>query len=141
MRRMLFMLLCAATLGACNSDDDYDASVPTNMVLDKGDAQVGDAGAALPESLSVLVTNLKGDPVEGVTVTWQVLTGGGAVSNATSVTSASGIAQSRFVLGATVGEQQAMALSGSLAGSPITFTVTARAPGGGGGGGGGEGLP
>jgi hypothetical protein len=141
MRRMLYLLLCAATLGACNSDDDYDATVPTDMALDKGDAQVGDAGAALPESLSVRITNLKGDPVEGVTVEWQVLTGGGAVSSPTSVTSATGVAQTLFVLGSFIGEQKAQALSGSLAGSPITFTVQARSAGGGGGGGGGGGEP
>ena len=138
MRKMFYLLLCAATLGACNSDDEYDASVPTNMAVEKGDGQVGDAGAAAPESLSVLVTNLKGDPVEGVTVEWAVLTGGGSVSSPTSVTSATGVAQTLFVLGSFVGEQRAQALSGSLAGSPITFRVNARSTGGGGGGGGGE---
>lgn len=138
MRRMLYLMLCAATLGACNSDDEYDATVPTDMVLDKGNGQVGEAGVALPESLSVRITNLKGDPVEGVTVEWAVLTGGGTVSAPTSVTSATGVAQTSFVLGSFVGEQKAQALAGSLAGSPITFTVTARASSGGGGGGGGE---
>ena len=141
MRRMLYLLLCAATLAACNSDDDYDATVPTDMTLDKGDGQVGDVGSALPESLTVRVTNLQGDPVEGVTVEWQVLTGGGSVSSPTSQTSATGVAQTQFVLGAFIGEQKAQALSGSLSGSPITFTVTARSTGGGGGGGGGEPEP
>ena len=141
MRRMLYLLLCAATLGACNSDDDYDASVPTNMAVEKGDGQIGDVGSAAPESLSVLVTNLKGDPVEGVTVEWAVLTGGGAVSSPTSVTSATGVAQTLFILGSFVGEQKVQALSGSLSGSPITFRVSGRSTGGVGGGGGGGEVP
>jgi hypothetical protein len=133
---MLYLLLCAATLGACNSDDEYDASVPTDMALDKGNSQVAEVGTALPESLSVRITNLKGDPVEGVTVEWAVLTGGGSVSSPTSVTSATGVAQTQFVLGTFIGEQKVQALSGSLSGSPITFTATGRQASGGDGGGG-----
>jgi hypothetical protein len=138
MRRILFLLCCVAAVGACNSDDEYDATVPTDMALVKGNGQAGDAGSALPESLTVLVTNLKGDPVEGVTVEWQVLTGGGTVSAPFTTTSATGVAQAVFTLGSFVGEQKAQALAGSLAGSPITFTVQARSAGGGGGGGGGD---
>jgi hypothetical protein len=136
MRRLLFLLSCVAVLGACNSDDEYDATVPTDMALVKGNGQVGDAGAALPESLTVLVTNLEGDPVEGVSVEWLVLTGGGTVSAPSTTTSATGVAQVALTLGSFVGEQKAQALAGSLSGSPITFTVTARSAGGGGGGGG-----
>jgi hypothetical protein len=135
MRRLLYLLCCVAALGACNSDDEYDPTVPTDMALAKGDGQAGDAGAMLPESLTVLVTNLKGAPVEGVTVEWLVLTGGGTVSETFSTTSATGEAQVAFTLGALVGTQKAQALAGSLSGSPITFTVTAREAGGGGGGG------
>jgi hypothetical protein len=138
MRRLAFLLCCAVALGACNSDDEYDATVPTDMALVKGNEQAGDAGAALPDSLTVLVSNLKGAPVEGVTVEWLVLTGGGAVSAPFTTTSATGVAQVVFTLGSFVGEQKVQALSGSLAGSPITFTVTARSAGGGGGGDGGD---
>jgi len=138
MRRLTYLLCCVAALAACNSDDEYDPTVPTDMALVKGNGQAGDAGAALPESLTVLVTNLKGDPVEGVSVEWAVLTGGGTVSAPITTTSATGEAQVVFTLGSFVGEQKAQALSGSLSGSPITFTVTARSAGGGGGGGGGD---
>jgi len=136
MRRLVFLLCCAVALGACNSDDEYDATVPTDMALVKGDGQAGDVGATLPESLTVLVTNLKGDPVEGVTVEWLVLTGGGALSAPATTTNATGVAQVAYTLGPSIGTQRAEALGGSLSGSPITFTVTARAAGGGGGGGG-----
>jgi len=138
MRRLVYLLCCVVALGACNSDDEYDATVPTDMALVKGDGQAGDAGATLPESLTVLVTNLKGDPVEGVTVEWLVLTGGGALSAPATTTNATGVAQVAYTLGPLVGTQRAEALAGSLAGSPITFTVTARSSGGGGGGGGGD---
>jgi hypothetical protein len=136
MRRLVYLLCCVAALGACNSDDEYDPTVPTDMALVKGNGQAGDVGATLPDSLTVLVTNLKGDPVEGVTVEWLVLTGGGTVSAPFSTTGATGEAQVAFTLGAFVGTQRAEALGGSLSGSPITFTVTARSTGGGGGGGG-----
>lgn len=48
MRRIFHLLCCVAVLGACNSDDDYDPTVPTDMALVKGNGQAGDAGAALP---------------------------------------------------------------------------------------------
>ena len=138
MRKVLYLLLGAAVVGACNSDDSYDPTVPTNMELVKGDAQTGDVNASLTDSLTVRVVNLKGDPVSGVTVQWFVLTGGGTLSSASSVTSSTGVAQVVYTLGALVGEQTAQAVSGSLSGSPIVFTATARTGGGGGGGGGGQ---
>jgi len=140
MRRMLCLLLGAALFGACNSDDSFDASVPTNMSLKAGDAQIADPGAQLAESLTVEVVNLKGDPVPGVTVEWHVLTGGGTLSAETSVTGPTGQAQVAYTLGALVGEQTAQAVSGSLSGSPVTFKATARSGTGGGGGGGGGGA-
>ena len=137
MRRLLYVLLGATLLGACNSDDDYDPTVATNLLEVKGDDQTGEAGASLPDSLTVQAINLEGDPVAGVTVQWYVITGGGSLSSTTSVTNETGVAQVNFVLGEFVGAQSAQAVAGSLSGSPITFSATARAPGGGGGGGGG----
>lgn len=137
MKRLLFALLGVAIVAGCNSDDEYDPSVPTEIALVKGDSQTGDVGAQLADSLTVIVTNLEGDPVEGVQVSWFVLAGGGSLSSATSTTSATGVAQTAYTVGPVGTTQRIQATSGSLSGSPITFTITAR-PAGGGGGGGGE---
>jgi hypothetical protein len=134
---MLGLMLGAALLGACNSDDSYDASVPTNIELAGGDGQVGEVGTVLPDSLSVRILNLKGDPVANVTVQWFVLTvGGGTLSSATSQSGPTGLAQVAYTVGPTIGTQSIQAVSGSLSGSPVRFDITARAAGGGGGGGG-----
>jgi hypothetical protein len=136
MKRLLYALLGVVLVAGCNSDDDYDPTVPTNIAPVKGGGQAGEVGAPLTDSLTVIVTNLQGDPVEGVEVDWDVLEGGGALSASTVTTSATGVAQVQYTVGPLVGTQRVQALSGSLSGSPTTFTITARQPGGGDGDGG-----
>jgi hypothetical protein len=65
-----------------------------------GDAQNGALGAALADSLAVRVGDSFGNPVPGVTVAWATSLGNGAVSPATSVTNAQGVARTRWTLGA-----------------------------------------
>jgi hypothetical protein len=128
------LLLAALALGGCHDDDSYDPTVPTDMELLSGSGQVADAGTEVLEPLSVVVLNLEGDPVEGIEVEWFIMTGGGSVSDATTVTDADGIASVTFRLGSQVGEQRVQAVNAGLSGSPVVFTGTARAGSGGGGG-------
>lgn len=139
MRRSAMVLLLLGALVACEDDDEgYDPTVATGMEIVDGSGQSGVVGAALPDPMRVVVTNLEGDPVSGFTVQWVVASGGGTLSAGSSVTDAAGIASVEYTLGPVVGAQRVQALGGSLPGSPVNFDFTARTDGGGGGGGGGD---
>lgn len=98
-----------------------------------GDGQIAAPGSALPQALSVRVTDETGDPISDIEVTWSVLEGGGSIDPATSVTSQDGIASAGFILGPVQGLQQAQAAGAGLDGSPVVFTAIASTGTGGGG--------
>src|SRR4029079_16416721 len=67
-------------------------------------------------------------PVSGYTVNWAIATGGGNFAGSgstTSQTDGSGIATIVWTLGTTAGAQSATASAPGLAGSPLTFALTA----------------
>jgi hypothetical protein len=82
----------------------------------------GTAQDPVADSLAVRVADRFGNPVPGVAVTWESTTGGGTLSPASSVTGPSGIARSRWTLGAQVGTQSARA---TAVGQVVTFTAAA----------------
>ena len=133
MRKWLIALCGIAVIAACNTDDEYDPTGATNMARVSGSGQTGEVGTTLPDSLTVVVTNLQGDPVEDVEVEWFAVNGGGNVSSGVTRTSATGVAQVAYVVGPVVGTQEVQARAGSLSGSPVSFSVNARASSGGGG--------
>ncbi|MBI2283334.1 MAG: Ig-like domain-containing protein, partial [Bacteroidetes bacterium] len=86
---------------------------------------VSTAAKILP---AVLVTDASGNPVAGVTVTFAVTSGGGAVTGATATTNANGIATvGSWTVGATAGTNNNIlqATAAGLTGSPVSFTVSA----------------
>ena len=124
-------------LAACGSaNDGYNPAVATNIEMVGGSNQVAPAGSTLEQLLIVKVTNLNGDPVEGVEVEWFAVAGGGAPSPHVSSSDADGLASTSYTLGDIVGAQSAQAVA-SLSGSPVNFSFTAQSGDGGGGGGGG----
>lgn len=94
------------------------------MAVD-GNNQQAEAATALPLPLRVKVTDAKGLPAEGVTVTWSVTAGGGAVSPSSASTNADGTAATTFTLGGQAGTQTVEAEASGLDGSPVVFTATA----------------
>ena len=98
--------------------------VAANIEAVGGTGQSAAVGAPLPDSLSVRVTDASGYGVPNVSVTWSVLTGGGAVSPASSATNGSGVASAQFTLGTLQGEQRAQAEVSGLVGSPVIFSAT-----------------
>jgi hypothetical protein len=71
------------------------------------------------------VTDQFGNPVANVSVGWDAA--GGSADPPASTTGADGQAAMRWTLGSRVGSQTATASSGTLDGSPVTFTATAAA--------------
>ncbi len=71
------------------------------------DAQVGAAGAILPVAPGVIVRDPGGAPVAGVSVTFAVTSGGGTLTGANAISSASGVATvGSWRLGSTSGTQR-----------------------------------
>jgi hypothetical protein len=103
---------------------------PANLVSISGNGQTGAPGQALAFPFVVEVTDAAGHPVSGVNVTFAVTSSGGALSAAIVPTNGQGLASTILTLGVSSGINTVTASSGSLSGSPITFTATATsAPG------------
>lgn len=99
----------------------------TQLALVDGDAQVDTVGATLGAPLRVLVRDALGNPVQGVQITWTVLSGGGVALSPTSLTDVNGIASTSWRLGTVrtaTDSTQTMRASGVA--SPITFIALAR---------------
>jgi uncharacterized protein (TIGR03437 family) len=95
---------------------------PARMVGVSGDGQGALAGTALPKPLIVQVAGSSGIPVQGVPVTWRIITGSATLSAATSETDASGQAQIALTLSNTPG---AIVVAAAISGlPPVQFTAT-----------------
>ena len=82
----------------------------------------------VPTAPSVLVTDTNGNPIAGMTVTFAVTGGGGALTGASPVTNAQGLATlSSWTTGGSPGLNTVTATAASLTGSPVTFTANATA--------------
>ena len=102
------------TVEAYNSDDfgvyvDFTVSVDTSprtatrLAKISGDDQSGFTGEALVNPFVVEVRDQFDDPLEGVTVTFAVTAGSGALSATTATTDAAGQAESTLTLGGDPG--------------------------------------
>ena len=115
MRRLCVVLTAGFALAACGGGDGGTGPSPNSIAVVAGtNNQVGAAGAALAESLAVIVKDQSGAPLAGVNVTFAVTAGGGSVSPTSRVTDASGIAKTRRTLGPNAGTQTVSATAGSL---------------------------
>ena len=102
----------------------------TTIALTSGNNQSAQISTALASPFVVTVTDAGSNPVSGVSVTFAIATtpGGAAgqvLSTTTTTTDVSGHASSTLTLGNKVGSYTVTATSGSLTGSPVTFTATA----------------
>ncbi len=111
---------------ACgNSASGPNAGPPVSLAKQSGDNQTGMPGQVLAP-YTVLVTDANGNGVAGVSVGWVVEMGGGTLSAALSVSNGNGGASVTHTLGPSNGPNSVSASVPGLAGSPVTFTATAR---------------
>ena len=96
--------------------------LPAQIVLAQGNNQSAKTGTALTNSVIVRVVSAGNVPMQGVTVGFQVLSGGGGMTPATVVTNALGEASTKWTMGAA-GAQTASASAGSL--TPVSISATA----------------
>ncbi|HWK88571.1 MAG TPA: dockerin type I domain-containing protein, partial [Longimicrobium sp.] len=102
------------------------ASGPTDMVANAGDGQSATVNTAVATAPQVLVTDVDGNPVAGVEVTFAVASGGGSVTDAVATTDASGLAAvGSWTLGTAAGANTLDASATGL--TTVTFTATGTA--------------
>ncbi|HEX2207158.1 MAG TPA: Ig-like domain-containing protein [Longimicrobium sp.] len=127
------LLLIAGCESSTGPDPD-PGPVEFEVEVVDGDAQVQTVGQALPQPVTVRVTDEDGDPVAGQRVLFAVLSGGGSVTPGEVMTNSDGRAQTSWMLGtAAAAEQRAEArvLSDNgavLASAAFSATATAGAP-------------
>ena len=122
------LFAAAALLAGCAAKPTQGADA---LLMGKfaGDLQQTQPQSAVPTLPAVRVTDDRFNPVEGVTVTFAVKTGGGSVSGATAVTDINGIARvGGWTLGPTAGTNSLTASVDEAVGSPATFLASAVVP-------------
>ena len=76
------------------------------MSITRGSGQTGLVGTALAERIEVTVVDDGGEPIEGESVSWSVLAGGGSLPTRVSATDADGRASASWTLGGQAGTQR-----------------------------------
>ena len=119
----LLALFALLALWSCGGDPGSGPDTPTALTIRSGDGQTADAGTAVPNAPTVQVTGESGTGIGGVTVSFNVTTGGGSVASATAVTGSDGIASSGTW---TLGDPGPQQLRASVSGlEPVVFSATA----------------
>lgn len=101
------------------------AGAAAKLAIMDGNNQTGAISTSLGAPIRARVTDQFDNAVAAASVTWAVISGGGSISTATSLTDAFGAAAASWTLGANVGVQTAQASKSGLTGSPLTFTANA----------------
>jgi|KBSSwiStaDraftv2_1062776.scaffolds.fasta_scaffold95734_1 alpha-tubulin suppressor-like RCC1 family protein len=115
-------MFAAMIVASCATDTANGPRLAT-LVAVSGSGQFGALGATLANPLVVRVEDQTGAPVEGVTVEWDVIAGGGTVTPSQSVTDQDGLASASLRLGSVTGVNSVAASLGQL--QPVIFTATA----------------
>ena len=126
--------LTATSAGLTGSPVTFTATgtvgAAEQIAVNAGNNQTVTVGTAVPTQPSVIVKDVNGNPVSGVSVTFAVATGGGSITGATPTTNASGVATiGSWTLGTAAGANTLTAASAGLTGSPVTFAATGTASG------------
>ena len=126
-RVRLLAVLPLLLVAACSDGGTGPGDLPVVGTLQAvdGDAQSGTAGETLAKSLVVKVADAKGRVLPGVSVAWSIESGGGSL-DATSVSSAAGLAATHWTLGTVAGAASVRATAGERS---VSFSATIT-PGG-----------
>jgi hypothetical protein len=102
------------------------AGPPALVTTNRGDLQTAVARTAVEVAPSVIVTDMNGNPVPSVVVTFAVASGGGTVTGATATSNSAGVAT---VGSWTLGNPGENTLTATVTGiAPATFKATALDP-------------
>lgn len=118
------VLLVALAAASLRCSDNISPPTATTIAMVAGNGQTAGIGEPLADPLVVVITDNSGDPVQGISVSWDVH-GVGSVSASTTETDADGHASVDRTLGSQAGEQSTTASVSGLTGSPVTFVSIA----------------
>jgi hypothetical protein len=126
-RSSLLSTAILSFFAACGGDSSGpEPSVATTISANSSTTLTAPAGSGVTELPSVLVRDQRGAAMASVPVSFNVVTGGGTVTQSSATTNSSGVATvGGWTLGTTVGTNTLVASSGSL--TPVTFTANAVA--------------
>jgi Bacterial Ig-like domain (group 1) len=122
-----FSAAIAASLSCGGSDLLLPSDTgPGGITLVRGDGQSGPAGAELGDALVVKVVDRRGEPLSDQRVVFRLGTDvpGARVSPDTAQTNGDGLAETRWVLGSTVGTQTVIARVVGANGLEVTFSAS-----------------
>jgi hypothetical protein len=105
------------------------AGPPASITIAAGNNQQVPAGTPVPTPPAVVLRDANGNPVAGVAVTFEVVSGGGSITGESAVTGNDGNAEvGSWILGGT-GPNLLRATAGGvgITGNPLTFAATAGA--------------
>jgi hypothetical protein len=95
----------------------------SQMVFADSGVRHDTVGHTIPSALAVKVMDALNNPVQGVTISWAVLNGGGSVNPTSSVTGLNGIATTSWTLGTAMSPTDSTQFAqASGVASPLTFT-------------------
>jgi hypothetical protein len=100
---------------------------PSQMRKIAGDGQIGTPGQTVPTPPALVVEDANGNPVSGVPVLFEVVSGGGTLTGGSVTTDGNGIARvGSWTLGSNgANALRATAAVAGISGNPATFTVAA----------------
>ena len=93
------------------------------LAIAGGDNQINGENTALSFPLAVEAESPRGDPIAGVTVRWAVASGGGTLSDSTSITNVQGLASVGWTLGPGNTGQTASATVTGVTNGTVTFNA------------------
>lgn len=114
---------------SASSSINLTAGPAASIAASGGNGQSAATGTPVSSSPSVLVTDVDGNPVGDITVTFAVVSGGGSITGESPSTDAAGLATvGSWMLGPTAGTNTLTATAEGLTGSPVTFIATGTIP-------------
>lgn len=100
------------------------AGAPDTLAAQSPLAQAGRRNQPVASPPEVRIVDRFGNPVPGVPVSWQVISGGGQVSSPITATDEQGLSSVEWDLGNERGVHKLTAAIEKATGSPVTFTAT-----------------
>src|SRR5262245_47155382 len=119
--------LLGSALSACTSPVDVMTGSGTLEIV-SGSEQSGELGATLALPFIAIVKDASREPVAGVTVVFEVTSGGGTLSATSVTTDAMGQAQATLTLGSVAGVNTVAASAPGVVRDPVTFSAIAVPP-------------
>lgn len=127
LRRIALMSL-AVSAAACNNDATSPVPFTNTLSIVSGNAQIGTVGAALGDPVVIKVVDEKGNPIEGVTVTFAPVSTSGSLDATTGLSDVSGLVHFGWTLGTVAASDSVVIASTNATSIYATATASPGAP-------------